>query len=64
MQDSRYEERGLRSRAEEDGNERQKTHRMRLSIDIHSIKEANFRGLIYAKYGSISTLGEHDLQFS
>lgn len=32
-------------------------HKMRLSIDIHSIKESNFRGLIYAKYNAIPSLG-------
>lgn len=26
------------------------SHRLKLSIDIHSIKEHSFRGLIYAHY--------------
>jgi len=57
MQDYEYEERDSRPKAEEDGNDKQKIHRMRLSIDIHSIKESTFKGLIYAKYGSIPSLG-------
>lgn len=32
-------------------------HRMRLSIDIHSLKEAEFRGLIYVRYSSIQSIG-------
>lgn len=32
-------------------------HRLRLSIDIHSINEAQFKGLIYAYYSGINNLG-------
>ena len=32
-------------------------HKMRLSLDIHSIKEAIFKGLIYAKYSNVPTIG-------
>ena len=32
-------------------------HKMRLSIDIHSIKDASFKGLVYAKYSANPTLG-------
>lgn len=47
-----------------EGKNTDKTHKMRLSIDIHSIKECNFRGLIYAKYNSIQSLGNHCNYFS
>ena len=33
------------------------SHKMRFSIDIHSIKEPNFKGLIYAKYGAVPSIG-------
>lgn len=32
-------------------------HRMRLSIDIHSLKEAEFKGLIYVRYPAIPSIG-------
>ena len=35
----------------------EKPHRMRLSIDIHSLKDAEFRGLIYVRYSSIASIG-------
>ncbi len=35
----------------------EKAHRMRLSIDIHSLKDAEFRGLIYVRYSSITSIG-------
>jgi hypothetical protein len=34
-----------------------KAHKMRLSIDIHSIKECVFKGLVVAKYNAINSLG-------
>lgn len=41
------------------------THKMRLSIDVRSIKDTTFKGLIYAKYSANPTLGNflemHDL---
>jgi hypothetical protein len=59
MQGTDYDERNPRNQGGDyDSNDTQKTHRMRLSIDIHSIKEANFKGLIYARYGSIPDLGK------
>jgi len=33
------------------------SHKMRFSIDIHSIKEHNFKGLLFAKYGALPALG-------
>lgn len=33
------------------------THRIRLSIDISSIKDHNFRGVVYAKYMHYPQLG-------
>lgn len=33
------------------------SHKMRLSIDVHSIKDTTFKGLIYAKYGALQSLG-------
>jgi len=33
------------------------SHKMRFSIDIHSIKEHNFKGLLFAKYGALPSLG-------
>ena len=36
----------------------EKPHRIRISIDIHSIKDQKFRGLIYAKYASLPALGK------
>ena len=38
-------------------NNNEKLHRMRLSIDIHSLKDADFRGLIYVRYSAISSIG-------
>ena len=35
----------------------EKPHKIRISIDIHSIKDQKFRGLIYAKYASLPSLG-------
>jgi centrosomal protein CEP120 len=35
----------------------EKAHKIRISIDIHSIKDQKFRGLIYAKYASLPSLG-------
>lgn len=35
-------------------------HKMRLSIDIRSIKDANFKGYIYAKYYANPTLGKDE----
>lgn len=32
-------------------------HKMRLSIDVSSIKDATFKGYIYAKYSANPTLG-------
>ena len=32
-------------------------HKLRFSIDIHSIKDPSFKGLIYAKHGALSSLG-------
>jgi hypothetical protein len=59
MQGTDYNERDLKNTGGDyDSNDKQKTHRMRLSLDIHSIKEANFKGLIYARYGSIPDLGK------
>jgi len=40
-----------------DNNADRDSHKMRFSIDIHSIKEPTFRGLIYAKYGALPSLG-------
>ena len=34
-----------------------KNHKMRISIDIFSLKEPNFRGLIYAKYLTNNAIG-------
>jgi len=33
------------------------SHKMRLSVDIHSIKDTTFKGLVYAKYGALQSLG-------
>lgn len=32
-------------------------HILRLSLDVRTIKNAEFKGLIYAKYPSLSVLG-------
>jgi hypothetical protein len=59
MQSTEYDQRGSRYREEGEGIDKQKAHKMRLSIDIHSIKEANFRGSIFARYNSIPSLGNN-----
>jgi hypothetical protein len=33
------------------------SHKMRLSVDIHSIKDTTFKGLVFAKYGAVQPLG-------
>jgi hypothetical protein len=33
------------------------SHRIRLSIDIQSIRNNNFQGNIYVKYGDVPALG-------
>ena len=40
-----------------EGNSNENRHQMRLSIDIHSIKDPEFRGLIYVRYSGIASLG-------
>ena len=35
-------------------------HKIRLSIDIQSIKNNNFTGSIYVKYNDLSSLGKLD----
>lgn len=41
----------------ESQNSTEKKHRMRLSIDIHSLKDVEFRGLIYVRYPGIPSIG-------
>jgi hypothetical protein len=38
-------------------------HLLRLSIDIRTIKNAQFKGLIYAKYPSLAALGNSYIYF-
>lgn len=38
-------------------NSRENYHKIRLSIDIHSLKEADFKGLIYVRYAGIPSIG-------
>ena len=45
------------NKVEESENSTEKKHRMRLSIDVHSLKDAEFRGLIYIRYSAIASIG-------
>ncbi len=56
----RISDEGQNNEFEDQGDVSGDNHKMRFSIDIHSIKEHNFKGLLFAKYGALPALGNHE----
>lgn len=55
----RISDEGQNNEFEDQGDVSGDNHKMRFSIDIHAIKEHNFKGLLFAKYGALPALGNH-----